>query len=51
MAIKFRKQAIKLLERASPEDVLKIQAQLKQILTGLEGQGLIPFTDLGRVIK
>lgn len=46
MAIKFRKQAIKFLEKANPEDVENIREQLNQIVIAVEEQGIIPFTEL-----
>jgi mRNA interferase RelE/StbE len=46
MAIKFRKKAIKFLEKASPENVENIREQIKQIALALEEQGIIPFTEL-----
>lgn len=46
MAIKFRKQAIKFLQKANPEDIAKIQGQLSQLLIAIEEQGVIPFNEL-----
>ncbi|APB33984.1 Cytotoxic translational repressor of toxin-antitoxin stability system [Gloeomargarita lithophora Alchichica-D10] len=46
MAVKFRKEAIKFLQKAFPEDVARIQAQLNQLLIAVEEQGIIPFIDL-----
>jgi mRNA interferase RelE/StbE len=46
MAIKFRKNAIKFLEKANVEDTEKIQEKLNQLLIFLEEQGIIPFTEL-----
>jgi mRNA interferase RelE/StbE len=46
MVVKFHKQAIKFLQRANPEDVVNIQAQLRQLLIAVEEQGIIPFTVL-----
>ncbi|NJL38525.1 MAG: type II toxin-antitoxin system RelE/ParE family toxin [Leptolyngbyaceae cyanobacterium RM2_2_4] len=46
MAVKFRKKAIKFLEKASSEEVIKIQEQLNKLLIALEEQGVIPFSDL-----
>lgn len=45
MAVKFRKKAIKFLEKASPEEVAKIQKQLNKLFTAIEEQGIIPFSD------
>ncbi len=46
MVIKFRKNAIKFLEKANTEDAAKIQEKLNQLLIFAEEQGIIPFTDL-----
>jgi mRNA interferase RelE/StbE len=46
MAIKFRKNAIKFLEKANVEDTAKIQEKLNQLVISVEEQGIIPFTDL-----
>ena len=46
MAAKFRKQAIKFLQKASPEDLARIQDQIGQLVAAVEEQGVIPFTDL-----
>ncbi|MBW4479356.1 MAG: type II toxin-antitoxin system RelE/ParE family toxin [Tolypothrix brevis GSE-NOS-MK-07-07A] len=46
MAIKFRKNAIKFLEKANIEDTAKIQDQLNQLLIFVEEQGIISFRDL-----
>ena len=46
MAVKFRKQAVKFLQKANSEDVAKIQSQLNQLLTAIEQQGIIPLTEL-----
>jgi mRNA interferase RelE/StbE len=46
MAVKFRKEAIKFLQKASPEDAARIQSQLSQLLFVIEEQGFIPFADL-----
>jgi mRNA interferase RelE/StbE len=46
MAVKFRKQAIKFLQKASSSDVTRIQNQIRQLLVTVEEQGVIPFTDL-----
>ncbi len=46
MAVKFRKQAIKFLQKTTLEDAAKIQGQLSQLLIAIEEQGVIPFTDL-----
>jgi mRNA interferase RelE/StbE len=46
MAVKFRKEAVKFLQKVLPEDAARIQAQLNQLLIAVEEQGMIPFTDL-----
>jgi mRNA interferase RelE/StbE len=46
MAVKFRKKAVKFLQKANSEDVAKIQSQLNQLLTAIEQQGIIPLTEL-----
>ncbi|MEH2409120.1 hypothetical protein [Nostoc sp.] len=46
MAIKFRKNATKFLEKANIEDTAKSQEQLNKLLIFVEEQGIIPFTDL-----
>lgn len=46
MAIKFRKQAIKFIEKSAPDTLSRIQASLSQLLISVEEQSIIPFTDL-----
>jgi mRNA interferase RelE/StbE len=46
MAIKFRKQAIKFIEKADPETISRIQEKLNQLLVSVEAQSIIPFTEL-----
>lgn len=46
MALKFRKSAIKFLEKANPENVERIREKLRQLLVSIEEQGVIPFKDL-----
>lgn len=46
MAIKFRKQAIKFLEKADPDTLSRIQEKLNQLATTIEEQSIIPFTEL-----
>jgi mRNA interferase HigB len=46
MAIKFRKNAIKFLEKANLEDAEKIQEKISQLLYFVEEQAIIPFTEL-----
>lgn len=45
MAIKFRKNAIKFLEKANLEDAEKIQEKISQLLYFVEEQAIIPFTE------
>jgi mRNA interferase RelE/StbE len=46
VAIKFRKKAIKFLDKANPEDVENIREQINQIAVAVEQLGIIPFTEL-----
>ena len=46
MAIKFRRQANKFVEKADPETIRRIREQLNQLLSALEERSLIPFTEL-----
>jgi len=46
MAVKFRKQAIKFIEKADPDTLSRIQEKLKQLVTSIEEQSIIPFTEL-----
>ena len=46
MVVKFRKQAIKFLQKDSDEDVARIQGALRQLIITVEEQGIIPFNDL-----
>ncbi len=46
MVIKFRKNAIKFLDKANVEDTERIREKLNQILIFVEQQGIIPFTEL-----
>ena len=46
MAIKFRKPAVKFIERADPDTVSRIQDKLSQLLIVVEEQSIIPFTEL-----
>lgn len=45
MAVKFRQQAVKFLQKASAEDVTRIQGALRQLIIAVEEQGIIPFND------
>lgn len=46
MAIKFRKQAIKFIEKVDPDTLSRIQEKLNQLLSAVEEQSIIPFTEL-----
>lgn len=46
MVIKFRKNAIKFLEKADSEDAARIKEKLAQLQNFVEEQGIIPFTEL-----
>jgi mRNA interferase RelE/StbE len=46
MAITFRKQAIKFLEKADFDTQSRIQAGLRQLILTVEEQSIIPFTEL-----
>jgi mRNA interferase RelE/StbE len=46
MAIKFRKQAVKFLEKADADILNRIQEKLNQLLLYVEEQSIIPFTEL-----
>jgi len=46
MTIKFRKQAIKFIEKADPNTVSRIREKLNQLLTIVEEQSIIPFAEL-----
>lgn len=46
MGIKFRKNAIKFLEKADIEDTARIREKINQLLIFVEEQGIIPFTEL-----
>lgn len=46
MAIRFRKPAIKFIEKADPDTLSRIQERLKQLVTAVEAQSIIPFTEL-----
>lgn len=46
MAIKFRKQAIKFIEKADPDTIGRVQEKMNQLLTSVEEQSIIPFTEL-----
>jgi mRNA interferase RelE/StbE len=46
MAIKFRKPAVKFIEKAAPDTLNPIQEKLNQLVTTVEEQSIIPFTEL-----
>ena len=46
MAIKFRKQAIKFIEKADSETLNRIRERLNQLVASVEAQSIIPFTEL-----
>lgn len=46
MAIRFRKQAIKFIEKADPDTLSRIQERLSQLVASVEEQSIIPFTEL-----
>lgn len=46
MAIRFRKQAVKFIEKADPVILSRIQEKLKQLVTSVEEQSVVPFTEL-----
>ena len=46
MAVRFRKQAIKFLEKSNPQEIENIRSSIKLINVAIEEQGIIPFTEL-----
>jgi len=46
MAIKFRKQAIKFIDKADPDTLNRIQEKLNQLLISVEEQSIVPFAEL-----
>lgn len=46
MTIRFRKQAIKFIERTDSDTLSRIQEKLNQLLIAVEEQSIIPFTEL-----
>jgi mRNA interferase RelE/StbE len=46
MAVIFRKQAIKFLEKSNPQELQNIRSSIKLITLAVEEQGIIPFTEL-----
>jgi mRNA interferase RelE/StbE len=46
MAVKFRKQAIKFLEKCNPQELENIRSAIQLITFTVEEQEIIPFTEL-----
>ncbi len=46
MVVKFRKQALKFLQKTTADDVDQIQSQLRQLIISIEEKSIIPFTEL-----
>lgn len=46
MAIRFRKQAIKFLQKARPEDVDRIRSQMNQLFVSVNERSVIPLNEL-----
>ena len=46
MAVKFRKQAVKFLQKARPEEAARIQDQINQLYKSVSDRGIIPFNEL-----
>jgi len=46
MVIKFRKQAIKFIEKVDPDTLSRIHEKLNQLVITVEQQSIIPFTEL-----
>ena len=46
MAVKFRKQPIKFLQKANPQETENIRDSIKMVALAIEEQGIIPFTEL-----
>ena len=40
MAVKYRKEAVKFLQKVPPDDVVRIQLQLNRLLISMEEQGI-----------
>jgi mRNA interferase RelE/StbE len=45
MAIKFRKSAVKFIEKLDPDTLSRVQEELQKLLKAVEEQNVIPFTD------
>ncbi|MGL5944465.1 MAG: type II toxin-antitoxin system RelE family toxin [Waterburya sp.] len=46
MAVKFRKQAIKFLEKSNPQEIENIRSSIQLLTLAVEEQRIIPFTEL-----
>ncbi|WP_017295127.1 hypothetical protein [Geminocystis herdmanii] len=46
MVVKFRKHALKFLQKTTGDDVSQIQSQLRQLIISIEEKSIIPFTEL-----
>ena len=46
MAVKFRKQPIKFLQKANPQETENIRDSIEMVALAIEEQGIIPFTEL-----
>lgn len=46
MAVRFRKQPIKFLEKSNSQEIENIRYSIKLITLAIEEQGVIPFTEL-----
>ncbi|MEO1670028.1 MAG: type II toxin-antitoxin system RelE/ParE family toxin [Cyanobacteria bacterium J06631_2] len=46
MAVRFRKQPIKFLEKSNSQEIENIRYSIKLITFAIEEQGVIPFTEL-----
>jgi mRNA interferase RelE/StbE len=46
MAVKFRKQAIKFLEKCNHQEIENIRSAIQLITFTVEKQGIIPFTEI-----
>lgn len=46
MVVKFRKHALKCLQKTTGDDVSQIQSQLRQLIISIEEKSIIPFTEL-----
>ena len=46
MAVKFRKEAVKFLQKLSPDDVMRVRDSLNQLLIAVEEKRALSFGDL-----